>query len=475
MSLHAIASKKTAATTSANKLRVSNSQHLKQESNKHSNQGQAQSVSSILSRQKIPEKSKSEKNQIKQLSKQSQTLPQETSLDSFDQQVKKQADDNELNAQETKTDDVVVELPEQEPVVAEQITDIKKVNLDGSSDEALLSFTAASASSMAMSQPELGQSLDSKLNNEAKVESESVPALIARASGQESLAMVSPELVANDASFDPKYEANNDSADKLSVDEHTSSGQAPDNSDNKKLLDKQESSGFLDWFRNNFGRFMSRIKTSDSGLNTSAGERQKVLLQGNADLNRSQNVRSESNNSLIKQRDQSINLFRSHPGQGNIKAKAVNEEKKVAPKAESSVEVVQEKDSGMADYAEMPLPEDVRTKSDELLQASINNNLADARKQTQNAANVKETDKQQTITKAEADVQSLNQQADNEQKSIVIENRGVVAEQQRQGIKDASDTVKAFDKDAQGQQKTLSDLITHKAPPYFDNYTIIIL
>lgn len=383
---------------------------------------------------------------------------QEKSLESLDQQV----ENTNLKVSENTDKEVAIELPEQAEAVPEKTAEIQSLDFKGTSDKAMLAFTEASPSTMALSQPGLARALDEKLNDESKDESESVPVLVAKASGQENLEMVSPEPVKEESGFEPKDSAGTGEEKQLTADEHHNFANAPDNTENKQLLDKQESGGFLSWFRSNFSGFLNRIKTTDNGLNTSAGERKKVTLDGDADPERANQARAESETKLVQQHKQTTQAFRDNPGQSNIKAKAVNEEKKPEVKPESNVEIIQEKDQGMADYAEMPLPEKVRKNSDELLQPSISNNLVEARKQTEDAATTKETEKKKEITQAEAKAQELNKQADKDQKNIVVENRGKVAEQQRKGIKDATDKVKEFNKNAGDKQGTLSTEVKGK-------------
>ncbi len=352
--------------------------------------------------------------------------------------------------------EVAVELPEQPEPVLEQVAEVQAVDLQGSSDAAMLAFIDASPSSMALSQPRLAPALDGKLNAEAKEQADSAPALVAKASGQRDLAMVSPEPQAA-ASFEPDDKTGAEGDRELRPEAHENLGATPDNRNNQRLLDQQEQGGFLGWFRRNFSGFLNRIRTRDDGLNTSAGERQKVALDGDADPQRANNTRDQSSGQLTQQRDQTAKGLREHPGQSNIQAREVDEPKQPKLKSESSVAVTQAPDQGMADYAAVPLPEDVRAKSDELLQPAISNNVKEARKQTEDAAGTRDQEKRQAITKAEADAQQLNQQADKDQRDLVLTNRGKVAEQQRQGIQQANDTVKQFDKDAGGKQKTLSD------------------
>ena len=431
---HALSAKKpaTAVPAAAGRVRTANSrQHSPQQD----------SVSSIL------QQSRKNNNSEQQ---------QQNPLAVVDTQAEKKKPQSAAN------DDPIVELPEQNAVEPEKIAEIKTLDFQGTADQALLAYTAATPSSMATSQPQLAVQLDSKLQQEAKTEAGSVPVLRAKNSGQDDLAMVAPEAVNNKSDFQPEDKLTGGESQTLVAQQQQNFAAAPDNHNNKKLLDKQQSNGFLSWFKTNFSGFLKRISTTDSGLNTSAGDRQKVNLEADADPQRANNTRSESDNALSQQRDLSINAYREHPGQSNIKAKAVDEQKTPALKTESTVNITQEKNQAMADYAAMPLPDNVRAKSDELLQPAISDNLADTRKQTIQATEVKKTDKKKEIIQAQQKTQQLNQQAEQEQRDIIVQNRSKVAQQQRRGIIEAAASVTEFNNNAAKKQTSLTSEVKGK-------------
>lgn len=278
---------------------------------------------------------------------------------------------------------------------------------------------------MAWAQPGLGKTLNSKLNSEAKQESNDVPSLTALASGQENLAIISPESLAEGQGFDGKDSEASGQKSDLTPEAHQNLGDAPDNKANNQLLSQQEGGGFLDWFRSQFSGFLNRVRTTDSGLSTSAGARHKVGLHTDANPDRANKVRSEATTSIGQQRDQTTRRFRSHPGQTNIMARAVNDEKKP------------------------------QVKSDELLQPAVSGCVVEAQKKIADAATTKEDNKRKEISYAESQTAKLNRQADDDERRIMLENRGKVAEQQRQGIRDANSAVLDFNTRAAGQHTTL--------------------
>ena len=343
-----------------------------------------------------------------------------------------------------------------------KIAKVKGLDFKGSSDQSTLAFIDASPSSMAVSQPFFTTSLNKKLNSETKKEAESAPFLQAKASGQKELTLVSTQEIKKEGSFQPEEKNKEEKSTLLVAEKHKNISAAPDNSTNSNDLAKKPDKGFSGWFRNNFFQFFDAIKTKDTGLNTSAGERHKVELSEDANLDRTTNVRSESNTKLNKQLDNSTEAFSTHPGQANIQAKEVNEGKLITLKKEPNTEITQDINTGMAEYAAIALPENVRAKSDGLLQAPITANLSDARKQTTDTANDKETEKKKEINLATEKSHNLNQKADQEQKDIIVKNRSKVADQQKKGVNDAIDSVKKFNKDAGSKQTTLNTDVKSK-------------
>jgi len=357
---------------------------------------------------------------------------------------------------------VKVQPLKQEKPVAKVVAEVKGLDFKGSSDQSTLAFIDASPSSMAVSQPFFATSLNKKLSSETKKEAESAPVLQAKASGQKDLALVSTKEIKKEGYFQPEDKNKVEKGTPLVAEQHQNISAAPDNSANSNDLAKKPDKGFSGWFRNNFFQFFDVIKTKDTGLNTSAGERHKVELSEDANLDRTTNVRSESNTKLNQQLDNSTEAFSTHPGQANIQAKEVNEGKLITLKKEPNTEITQDINTGMAEYAAIALPENVRTKSDGLLQTPITANLSDARKQTTDTAETKETEKKKEINLATEKSHNLNQEADQEQKDIIVKNRSKVADQQKKGVNDAIDSVKKFNKDAGSKQTTLNTDVKSK-------------
>ena len=385
-----------------------------------------------------------------------ETQQQEQALSSL------QREPDQATQQPVNDSEVEVELPpEQTSVEQEQIAPVETLNMEGTSDQALLAFSAASPSSMALAQPTLASTLDTKLAQETTQESEAAPTLNARTSGEQEIPQETTQTIASATEFQPQDTAAANDEQPQTAEQHQNNAALPDNSATNQLIEKPPSGGFLDWFRSNFSSYLSHIQTRDKGLDTSAGQRLRVQLDGNADPSRAARTGTESTATLNQQREQTSNTLRDHPGQSNIQPKEVDQAATATLKNEKTVAITQPEDQGMADYAAMPLPEAVRAKSDELLQPSITSNLTETRKQTQQAASARQSDKQREITSAEAATAELNRSAQRTQNRIVLDNRKQVADQQRQGITEANNYVSEFTQAAGTQQSGLtSDIKT---------------
>ncbi|NEO93282.1 MAG: hypothetical protein F6K56_24900, partial [Moorea sp. SIO3G5] len=228
-------------------------------------------------------------------------------------------------------------------------------------------------------------------------------------------------------------------------------GTPPNNKENERLVDRQDDNSFLSWFRNNIKSFLSNIST-DARVNTSAGERPNVELEGEADPGRMANQRSDAESQLKAQRDMTANTFKHHPGQQNIQPKKVNEQKTPQLSSEAFVSIETSADAGAMDYVNAPLPPGVRNHADELLKPTLDSNLADAKAQTQDAAQTRDRDKAGKINQAQLDTAAVNQKADKEQRDIVVANRQKVAQQQQEGIKESYAQVNEFMAEADKEQ-----------------------
>ena len=358
--------------------------------------------------------------------------------------------------------DIEVELPEAPAEVAiEKGAEVAKLDFAGSSDQAIVGFTEAAPSQMAKSFPALGTAVSSKLDKEKQDEAADAPDLELTTSGSVTEGIISPDQIPIPGVDTSETLTEQDPA-KLEVSPTENKSQTPSNKANDKLMDKQSEGGFIEWLKNNISNLMRQIQTTDPGLNTSAGERQKVSLEGQANPQRSNTERDKAQNQVKQQRDDITDSLKTNPGQTNIQPRKLEIKQAVVLSKEKTEPVITQEDKGMADYATAPLPEAVRTKADSMLQPGITANVAEAKNKTQQAAEKKETDKKSTIEIAKAEAAKQSKAAENEQKNVVIDNRTKVSAQQKQGIENAYSETNTFNTESGKEQKETQTTIGDK-------------
>jgi hypothetical protein len=335
---------------------------------------------------------------------------------------------------------------------AEAVAAVEKVELGASSDQATAAFIDASPSAMAVSQPELGPAVDGKMKGEQAGLAAAPPVLEAKTSG----AADAPLTAAADIPL-PAEVAISDgvtAADPGALAPVAEASPEPfrANGERAKELEKEESGSFWDAFKSFLTSFMKGIKTRDDGIDTRAGPRQKVALEGEADAGRMDLQRKDGTAALAGQRDAAVDAFRNHPGQSNIQPKKVDEARPAPVSAEPAAEIAPQDDPAVRDYAEAPLPADVRAAADAKVAAKMAPGLADARSKATDAAGARDAEKGAAVDAAQRDAAAINAEADSKQRGIVIDNRTKVAGLQKEGIGGAYDQVNAFTKEAADQQ-----------------------
>jgi hypothetical protein len=347
-----------------------------------------------------------------------------------------------------------VELPPAPAVPApEPVAVVEPLPLDGPSDQAMVSFVDASPSQMAATAPGLAPAVDDKLHQEQKTEVESAPVLVAKTTGKAADAGLTPAdqiPVPADTSIGEGGPA--PGPEDLEAIPHENVGEPPGNEVIEEEMEDQDEGGFFGWLRRMFPSLLGRIRTTDPGVNTSAGRRPNVDLSEDASPNRMRKDRADARADLVAQRDRTAEAFRGHGGQQQIQPVAVEEEKPTALSPEVVVKPEVPPAQGVTDYAEARLPAEVRDRADELLGPKLDADLAPARTQTEEAAAERDTDKATEIANAEAETARINRDADKDQRDIVVKSRGEVARQQAEGIGDAYGQVNDFNKAADTKQ-----------------------
>ncbi|MFC5696171.1 DUF4157 domain-containing protein [Pseudomonas sp. GCM10022186] len=335
---------------------------------------------------------------------------------------------------------------------AEVVAVVEKVELSGSSDEATTRFIDASPSAMAVTQPELGPTIDGKMKAEQQDLVDNPPVLEAKTSGSVEVPLSGAEEIPIPA--DAELGDGVSGPDPGDLQTVTPGTPQPfrGNAEREKELEEEDSGSFWDRFMNFLKKFVKGIRTTDDSIDTSAGERPNVALSGEAAPERMDTPREEGTTALKEQRDAQVTAFRNNPGQANIQPRKLDEQRPVAVSAEAAATIDPQADDNVAAYAAAPLPQDVRDNADARIAKTLTPNLAEARSQTVDAATTRDTDKDREIDTAQQAAAQLNADTDAAQRKLVIDNRGKVATLQGEGIGEAYDQVNAFSTDAATEQ-----------------------
>lgn len=336
---------------------------------------------------------------------------------------------------------------------AEAVAQVEQADLSGSSDEATTKFIDASPSVMAATQPALAPAIDGKMKGEQQALADNPPVLEAKTSG-----VVDAPITGPDDLPIPEAQVSDGvtEADPGAI--ATVSDPTPQpfkgNAERDEQLDKEETGSFWDAFKNFLRGFVTGIKTRDGSIDTSAGDRPNVALEGEADTGRMETQRGEAQTSVTEQRDAQTKAFREHPGQSNIQPRMIDEQRPVAVSQEAAATIDPQADDGVAAYAEAPLPQDVRDAADVKVSKTLTPNMVEARAQTTDAAGARDTGSKTEIDTAQQAAADMNSATDDAQRKLVVDNRGKVAKLQGDGIGEAYDHVNAFNKDAAKEQTT---------------------
>lgn len=351
-------------------------------------------------------------------------------------------------------------LPPQEPVAK-----VEKLDLAGSSEEAMAGFVAAPASVVAATGPELAGALDGKIADEQTEAEHEVPELRAQTGGDVDPGITPPGEIPTPAGAEVGDGVTGATPADLVAEPHQDKAPPPSNAETEKLMDRQPEGSFLDWLRGAIGNLMARIRTTDPGVSTSAGPRQNVSLEGEADPERMTRQREDGANQLRAQRDTRVAAFKNHPGQSNIAPRRIDEARKPAMKTEPAAPIEPTPPSSdAADYVDAQYPKEVRDKADADLASTLEPGLQQAGTGTREAATTRDTDSRKEKDAAVVEARRINESADAEQKRAVLEGRQDVARQQGEGVAGAYEKVTEFSDDAakeqSAQRKAVGDHVT---------------
>jgi Domain of unknown function (DUF4157) len=343
-------------------------------------------------------------------------------------------------------------LPPSPNVQPEAGDPVDPLKMEGSADQMALGVAAATPSQMAVSYPTLGDNASAQIKNDSQELAKSVPDLQARSGGIEGqLSIQNPEIKSAESGLgDGKISAD---PGQLKAAPHVFDQPAPGNQAAKQEVQNKDDESFFLWLKNNFGSFMGRIQTSDPGADTSAGERPRMVLQGNSDPARTQNLRGDSDAEVKSQKDATADELKNHPGQSKIQPVKVDETMPVEIHTEVTEQIATEGSEGMQQYAEMALPKQFRQAADAKLSANLSPKLEGVQTDVTQARTTRDTEKNQAVTESEEETTRLSEEADTEQKKTIQDNRTLIADKQRSGMEEANTEMGKFREESGAEKK----------------------
>jgi hypothetical protein len=343
-------------------------------------------------------------------------------------------------------------LPPSPNVQPEAGDPVDPLKMEGSADQMALGVAAATPSQMAVSYPTLGDNASAQIKNDNQELAKSVPDLQARSGGIEGqLSIQNPEIKSVESGLgDGKISAD---PGQLKAAPHVFDQPAPGNQAAKQEVRNKDDESFFLWLKNNFGSFMSRIQTSDPGADTSAGERPRMVLQGDSDPARTQNLQGDSDAEVKTQKDATADELKNHPGQSKIQPVKVEETMPVEIHTEVTEQIATEGSEGMQQYAEMALPKQFRQAADAKLSANLSPKMEGVQTDVTQAKTTRDTEKNQAVTESEEETTRLNEEADTEQKKTIQDNRTLIADKQRSGMEEANTEMGKFREESGVEKK----------------------
>lgn len=338
----------------------------------------------------------------------------------------------------------------------EEVTAVKALAFDGTSEQAMESFATAGASAIALSYPSLGAAVNQKIGNEKSQASQAAPVLTAGNSGVKDPKELNPNDPGTGKEINLTPGITEGEPARPQFLPHENSGEVPSYNGLDKLdkeKPKEESGGFWSWLVGKFSGLLGTISTTDNGVNISPGPAPTIDTQGAANPNRTSNVSSEGKSEVATEQQNTTNDIKNNPGQENIQPLYFEEEKPVVVNAEPQATAVTLPDQNMQDFADLPLPESVRKQVDMDMAATMEKSLSKPREDARNAATTRDSEKQKAIDESNEASEKLNADAEKQQQDTVASSRKAVADQQEQGIKEAQESMDSFNKDADSEQQ----------------------
>jgi len=207
----------------------------------------------------------------------------------------------------------------------------------------------------------------------------------------------------------------------------------------------------------------SQVKTSDPDIETSPGEKPEVPVEPGTetDPGRVDEQHREGTEQAGRARDEATRAVLDGPGPERAKLKELKEERSIGELATPEIEGVAEAE-GAQQYQALALPEELQAQFDKDLHATMRDNLADARSQSEAAEQDRDEQRQQALDTAENDRRTLVEEADTRQREEVLGARETIQRERQSTLEAQTEAVRGLEGEAETERSARRDEIDNR-------------
>jgi len=210
------------------------------------------------------------------------------------------------------------------------------------------------------------------------------------------------------------------------------------------------------------GRTFGKVTTADREVDTSAGERPTVPLEGTTDPQQVEDRgRAAIEDAAAKRRDATRAVLEG-PGPERVQLKAMKEEHRLPARAAPEIAETKGGAEGATAFREKPLEPEVVALFDQAHAEGMSASLAEAQGEMKAAVGGRDRERDAEVSEAEAERDRLNREADEEQRSAVMTGRDAIQTARQQAVDDQEARRKDFEDQAETDRKTVEGEIDTK-------------
>ncbi len=341
---------------------------------------------------------------------------------------------------------------------------VQPLALSDRPEEAAQQYLNASPSQIAASHAQVGSQIGQKLTQEQAKAKEAIPDLKAQMGGVEKQPekKKSPEL----KQIEAKIEAGTglQEPQKQELKPHEDKAPPPKNEQVAEGLPGGggNTPGFLSQLKNAFSGLVNQISTRDPGIKTTIDGKPKFEATGKADPDRTSSQAQEGASQTKVQGRAANQHLEQMPGPETVQPQKIDEEIPV----EAGKQTVEKPETPqldeLAEFNQMPLPENVRQGVDARMAPMLAPKLAKPKQEVAEAASKRDQDKQKAIDEAERETAKKQAEAEEEQMAAVTGSRVEIQQAKAEGKKQNQELLKNFDEETSSEKQKVHGEVEHR-------------